>query len=361
MVGLCFFKPSYGLKGALLRGRVRFVKTVLKILTVALVLTVVSALAYGQDQPTNSSPKAQQKQETDKKAQPLPSVTPSQKPAFKKRPSEQTLIVFDIIAERGVDKGLANILTEVVINKTTKLKKFKVLGQKDLDKMLSWEQSKQLQGCTDTGCLVQLAGALGASYYFEGSIGTVGNSYMVTLKLIDALAVNVIARDTINVEKDENKIVKAVELLVDTILERTIEQITPAVSDLSKVKPEQEPGFSSASYVAMTKWGVGLTFSGVAVAGLGGVFTYLASSAADDYHRGVSPQEMESADSKRQTYNGLAIAGYSVGGAMLATGVVLWIVGATDNKTKSKVALSGLTLTPVFTPDTAMISVGGGW
>jgi hypothetical protein len=83
----------------------------------------------------------------------------------------ETVVVFDLIAEKDVQKGAANLLTEVVLDYAAKLGKYEVMGQKDLFKILNWEQQKQLQGCTDTGCLVNLAGAMGAKYIVEGSLG----------------------------------------------------------------------------------------------------------------------------------------------------------------------------------------------
>ncbi|MGC9044643.1 MAG: hypothetical protein ACP5KG_12405, partial [Myxococcota bacterium] len=46
-----------------------------------------------------------------------------------------TLIVFDMVAEKGVEKGASNLLTEVLMSEISKKGLFKVIGQKDIDKM----------------------------------------------------------------------------------------------------------------------------------------------------------------------------------------------------------------------------------
>ena len=89
------------------------------------------------------------------KSPPAPSApTPAEKRPERKPAPLPTLLVFDLVAEKGVEAGHMNVLTEVVIDKVSKTKKYQVVGQKDLDKMLFWEQNKQLKGCTDTACLV---------------------------------------------------------------------------------------------------------------------------------------------------------------------------------------------------------------
>ncbi|MBI5528836.1 MAG: hypothetical protein HY897_21105, partial [Deltaproteobacteria bacterium] len=135
----------------------------------------------------------------------------------KKAVQNPTLIVFDLVPERGIDRGLSNLLTELVIDRVSRMRRYSVMGQKDLDKMLSWEQNKQFKGCTDTSCLIQIAGALGAAYYVEGSIGNIGDQYLVTLKLMDANKVAIVERATEKTKKDENVIVGTVERMVDAI------------------------------------------------------------------------------------------------------------------------------------------------
>ena len=344
------FNPHHGLLRDLRWGG-KSLKVFLKILFIVLVLTAASSLAFGQDNsqpPQKPSTKAQKQQkDADKQAQPAPVVTPSPAPkSAPKKPSEKTMIVFNIISERGVDRGLSRIVTEVVLDRAFKAKVVKVIGQKDLDKMLSWEESKQLQGCTDTGCLIRLAGALGADYYFEGSIGPVGDSYVITLKLMDAFKVEVLDRTTLTVKRDENIIVKTVENAVDDILHKSFAAIK-AKTDLSVVSPPM---------TTITKTGIGLLAGGVGVAAIGGVFSFLSSKAADDYKNAKTPQEVVDADQNRKVYNGVSIGCYVVGGAAAITGAVLWGLDATG-----KLKKNSLSIAPIINPAGGGIAIGGQW
>jgi hypothetical protein len=61
---------------------------------------------------------------------------------------------------------------------------------------------------------VQIAGAMGADIYLEGSVGAVGDRYIVTLKAIDAANISVLERITKVIPKDDNKVVDAVPPMV---------------------------------------------------------------------------------------------------------------------------------------------------
>jgi formylglycine-generating enzyme required for sulfatase activity/TolB-like protein len=151
-------------------------------------------------------------------------------PQVAKSDKQKTVLVFDLVPENGVSQSTANLLTEVVIDNASKEKKYKVIGQKDISKMMSWEQNKQMAGCSESSCMVQVAGAMGADYYIEGSVGVVGDRYIITIKFIDTASVAVIDRGTKMVAKDENVMVDAVVQLVAEVLK------LPMVATASGVK-----------------------------------------------------------------------------------------------------------------------------
>jgi TolB-like protein len=284
-------------------------------------------------------------------AQPASSQKPAPVKTQTKSKTLPTLIVFDLIPEKGVEKGATNLLTEIVMDRISATRRYTVVGQKDLDKMLFWEQNKQLKGCTDTSCLVQIAGAMGAEFYVEGSAGIMGSQYIITLKLIDAMSVKVVERTTEKAARDEDVLVKAVERMVDRIISAhaavgphgTTWNAAVAATDRTAADP-----------AVLKNTGIGLTFSGVGIAAIGGVMTFLASKAADDYRTATTPKGMGDADGRRGNYNGAAIGMYAVGGAAAVTGVVLWCVGAAG-KTKTAVVV------PVVDRNGAYLSAAWEW
>ncbi|MBI5525304.1 MAG: hypothetical protein HY897_03150 [Deltaproteobacteria bacterium] len=280
-------------------------------------------------------------------------------PPKKKALDGPTLLVFDLVNDAGVDKGVANTLAEMIIERITNLKKYNVVGQKDLDKMLFWEQNKQLKGCTDTACLVQIAGAMGAQYYVEGSIGVLADRYVVTLKLIEASNVRVLERVTQKVKKDDATLSRTIEPAVDVIMGLKTKEEFAAMHE---EKPAATPApLGVAKTVEPSEkfdkrfWGMTGTFTGIGVMAVGGVFAALSKKTADDYAAAGSQAELDDLAAKNGTYNTLAITGVVAGGLLAATGGVLWYLGADEKPA------TAINVTPMLTPNAATLQVGGSW
>jgi len=240
-----------------------------------------------------------------------------------------TLIVFDLVPEKGVERGAANLLTEIVINEVSRLGRYTVIGQKDLDKMINWEQNKQLKGCTDTSCLVQIAGAMGASFYMEGSLGVMGDQFVVTLKLMDAQNVKIRARDTLIIEKSESLLVKAMPGLVQKIAAPAEAKPAPASATAAKEpvpaaeKPATPDGRGAYRLAGWITSGAGLAILGT------GVFLWLdAGSIYDDLEAGkYAGTEKNDKIDDGKLRDSLGLTGMIAGSVTAAAGGVLLYYG----------------------------------
>ncbi|MBI5527114.1 MAG: hypothetical protein HY897_12335 [Deltaproteobacteria bacterium] len=291
-------------------------------------------------------------------------------------PERPNMLVFDIVPEKGVNRNESNLLTELVIDRVSKIGKYTVIGQKDLEKMLFWEQNKQLQGCTDTSCMVKIANSMAAEQYIEGSIGVMGDNYIISMKLVDARNVSVLQRSTFKVVRNENAIVESVDRTIGMILFRrankeSVKKLAPVAPRIPAPAPppQEEPKPSQAMQApvaqtaepkpwvaeepmshaqsgisesvaskpgdSMATWGKVGTFGGIGVMALGGVFTYMALRSADAYRTAVDVASIESADSDRNTYNMVAIGSYVTGGLLTTTGAILWYLSRGDQTSVS--------------------------
>jgi TolB-like protein len=279
--------------------------------------------------------------------QPLKPSVPVEKPPR----ALPTLLVFDLVAEKGVEAGHMSTLTEIVIDKVSKTKKYQVVGQKDLDKMLFWEQNKQLKGCTDTACLVQIAGAMGAQFYIEGSVGGLASNYYITLKLIEASNVKVLERSTEKVGRDEQALARGIEKVINVVLGIKIEEPPATAAPVAVAKVASGPlGAFDKKF-----WGQVGVYSGIGFVVLGSVSWAIAKKAGDDFKAAGSQSAMDDLASQNDTYNALKLTGFIAGGLLAATGGVLWYMGANE---RAGVALN---VTPVLTPNAAALQVGGAW
>ncbi|MBI5527352.1 MAG: hypothetical protein HY897_13535 [Deltaproteobacteria bacterium] len=76
-------------------------------------------------------------------------------------------------------------MTDMFLGEMAKMKEARVIGSKEIDAMLGYEQKKQMAGCTDTSCMVSIGGALGVDKILMGSVGKLGASHTINLKLIN--------------------------------------------------------------------------------------------------------------------------------------------------------------------------------
>ena len=62
-----------------------------------------------------------------------------------------------------------------------------VMTPKQLEAVLGLERQKQLLGCAESSCMVELANALGVDGLLLGEIGRFGERYQINLKIVSAI------------------------------------------------------------------------------------------------------------------------------------------------------------------------------
>lgn len=111
-----------------------------------------------------------------------------------KPPTRQSLALVAITRGEGFSQGEIQTLQELLLNALDATGRFKVIGQSDIDAILTLEAKKEAVGCTDTGCMVQIAGALGVDLVATADVGKLGDNTLLTLKVITVRTATVAAR-----------------------------------------------------------------------------------------------------------------------------------------------------------------------
>jgi TolB-like protein len=307
-------------------------------LFVLVFLSLYLSIAYA-DEAKGSDVKGTKEAQVQKAQSPQPekkAVEPRQEGQPKRHgPKEElpTLIVFDLVPEKGVEKGVANLLTEIVLDEVNKSKRYKVIGQKDIDKMLFWETNKQLKNCTESSCMMQIAGAMGAEYYIEGSLGSVGNKYVIAMKFIETIGVNIKSRTTRTVDRNEDVLIKEIKEMVGEIMGLGGGEKGIQINEKAEVSEGSKKGIS--------KIGMGITGAGLLLIGGGVYFGIKSEDAKKDLNR---KYEDISNDYKR--YSTTANIMYITGGLMTAGGIVWMILsGKGEEKSGFEVLPSGVRYT----------------
>jgi len=94
--------------------------------------------------------------------------------------------VLPLSALGGVAKETAQLLGDALAGELRKRPGVSVLTQGDISALLGVEKTRQMLGCTESGCMAEIGGALGADRIVHGSIGKVGGTLVVNLSALDA-------------------------------------------------------------------------------------------------------------------------------------------------------------------------------
>ncbi len=224
----------------------------------------------------------------------------------------ERMVVLQVKPVDEASKKSAEVLTEVLLTDISRLRRFEVLGQTDLDALLSFERQKDLAGCGDasSSCLAELAGGLGARYLFVSSLGRVGGQLRLDMKVLDAAHAKVLSREGSVVERDDQLVATAQRLLAEVM----------AAVPGSPPSPGASVSSSSGGPPRFTALSWGLMGGGVVVAGAG----VLLGQAALSFNTDKASMTFDQASRAREA----AVLQQTAGAVALGVGAVAIAVGA---------------------------------
>ena len=105
------------------------------------------------------------------------------------------LVLLPLVPKGDVKREAVAVFDEALAGELRRRPGVSVLAESDVAALLGVEKKRQmLAGCTDSGCLAELGGALGADRVVHGSVGRVGSSLVVTISSLDAPRSRTVAR-----------------------------------------------------------------------------------------------------------------------------------------------------------------------
>jgi TolB-like protein len=126
--------------------------------------------------------------------------------------------VWGIEAGPDVSPGAAQILGDIVATELSRTGRFQVIGRSDLGALLGYEKQKAVLGCTESGCLAEIGGAIGADLVLSGQAGRLGTQYRLSLLAVDARKAVARARAARFTEASEDALARIVPELVAEIV-----------------------------------------------------------------------------------------------------------------------------------------------
>jgi len=145
--------------------------------------------------------------------------------------------VFDFEVTTG-DKGISRPLADSVIYEFSQSDKYEVIDRGNMNKILE-EQKFQMSGCVAQECKVEAGQILGVGKIVSGSVGMVGNTYFLTLQLINAQTgkIEISVMDKCKCEPDE--LLDSTMKLAKKLLGEKVEELVATVT-IPK-QPELQP------------------------------------------------------------------------------------------------------------------------
>ena len=123
---------------------------------------------------------------------------------------EVSFAVFDLAAA-GVSPELAANLTQILSGEIKRVEGTSVIGRDDIAALVQLEKEKTMLGCTDDlECLAEIGSALGVQKLVVGQIGILGESFVISLRMLDTASVQVDNRVTESFTADEGQLIGAI-------------------------------------------------------------------------------------------------------------------------------------------------------
>ena len=285
------------------------------------------------------------------------------------------IVVWQLGANQGVEESDVSLISNYVTNQVAKYSNRKVISEADIRTILKGEETRQKCGSEDASCVAEIGAALGVPEAVSGDIGRLGRVWMLNLRRINVRNASVIKRSSRQVDGEVDDLVLAIPSAVAELFGVNVvdqagivsisSQPDEAIISLDGRELGRTPlkrSMAEGNYkLAVTKegyfeehrifsvkpgertdvsvtmraipmnpynlWGHVTFWSGLGLVGIGGILNWQAIEREDSYNKSGSSSDK----SANHAFMGTAVAGYTLGGALLVTGAVLWILDPGDD------------------------------
>ena len=290
-------------------------------------------------------------------------------------PTEQPgIVVWKLAANEGVKEEDVNLISNFVTNQVAKYSGSKVISEADIHTILKGVEKRQECGVEDTSCVAEIGAALGVPEAVSGDIGRLGTIWVLNLRRINVRTTEVIGRSSRQVEGEVDDLVLAIPsaaaelfgiklsdqpgtLMINSMPQGASVFLDNEAIGVTPMKHRTLAGYhtitlSSDGYfkekrrvelnsherlevmATMRKIppnpyqiaGHATFWSGAGLIVTGGILNWQAGEKQKSWEDTGNSSDK----SANHALMGSAIAGYALGGALMVTGVVLWILDPGD-------------------------------
>jgi hypothetical protein len=225
----------------------------------------------------------------------------------------RSVLFLPVQARSGVTADLAEQLTSVLAaTVATRHPELRVVTLREIDGVMTPEQIKQAAGCDSSSCAAEIAGALNTDEIVLGTLGRVGNSFLITLTRVQAKDGKTLSRLAERTSRlDEEALFDRMGVIADLLIPSGIPQPTalvppglspaegplPGPLSLERAAPAPSPT-STRAWLPRTLWATGAVTGGLGLLGLAVTAVLLVGSGVVmtvDYVQGGGPAPLSQA------------------------------------------------------------------
>jgi TolB-like protein len=143
-----------------------------------------------------------------------PPVVAPRKPS---QPVAKEFIAVLPLQVNGMDPSLSFTLSDLLVNDLQAKGTYKVLERDQIDKVLREQGFQKTEACASSDCAAEIGKLLSVRKLVVGSIGKLGNSYMLNVRLVDVQSGEIVANSSKRVTGDLENSAGAMGAIVDEL------------------------------------------------------------------------------------------------------------------------------------------------
>lgn len=144
-------------------------------------------------------------------------------------------IAVNDLAGTGVDKSVAEIISERLRSELLNTKVFRVMERKDMSSVLKEQGFQQTGACDEASCLVEVGQLLGVDRMVAGTIGKIEDMYTLTLRMINVANGEILYTVNEDITGDISGVLTtAVNTIALKLAERAGKELSNAATDGKK-------------------------------------------------------------------------------------------------------------------------------
>ena len=204
------------------------------------------------------------------------------------------IVVWRLEKKSGVSDNDIDSISGIITAEVERNSGRKVVSEADIQTILIGEEKKQKCGGGDASCIAEIGAALGVPEIISGDLGRVGTIWVLNLRRINIRGAEVIKRASRQIDGTISDLVRIISEEVEELFE--LEHAGEALSP-----------YKVGAYASF--------FSGVGLGAFGFVGMWQMKEAKDSGDK-----------SAHEAWKGVTITSWTIGGAAMATGIVLWVL-----------------------------------